>query len=88
MPSVVFGLWGLIYLVPKMIPVSAWLSKYFGWIPIFESDGVFGKSIFTASVVLAIMILPIIAAISREVFLQVPATTRKQRWRSGRPGGK
>jgi phosphate transport system permease protein len=71
-PSVVFGLWGLIYLVPKMIPLSSWLSTYFGWIPIFKSDGIFGKSIFTASVVLAIMVLPVIAAITREVFLQVP----------------
>ncbi len=71
-PSVVFGLWGLIYLVPKMVPLSSWLSTYFGWIPIFTSDGIFGKSIFTASVVLAIMILPVIAAITREVFLQVP----------------
>jgi phosphate transport system permease protein len=71
-PSVVYGLWGLIYLVPKMIPLSAWISTYFGWIPIFTSDGIFGKSIFTASVVLAIMVLPVIAAVSREVFLQVP----------------
>lgn len=71
-PSVVYGLWGLIYLVPKMVPLSAWLATYFGWIPIFTSDGIFGKSIFTASVVLAIMVLPVIAAISREVFLQVP----------------
>jgi len=71
-PSVVYGLWGLIYLVPKMVPLSAWISTYFGWIPIFTSDGIFGKSIFTASVVLAIMVLPVIAAVSREVFLQVP----------------
>ena len=71
-PSVVYGLWGLIYLVPAMIPLSRWLSDHLGWIPIFASDGVFGKSIFTASVVLAIMILPIIAAISREVLDKVP----------------
>jgi phosphate transport system permease protein len=71
-PSVVYGLWGLIYLVPAITPLSRWLSDYFGWIPIFKSDGIFGKSLFTASVVLAIMILPIIAAISREVFAQVP----------------
>lgn len=71
-PSVVFGLWGLIFLVPRMIPLSAWLARYFGWIPIFTSDGIFGKSLFTASVVLAIMILPIITALSREVFRQVP----------------
>ena len=82
-PSVVFGLWGLVWLVPHMIPVSAWLSKYFGWIPIFDSDGAFGKSIFTASVLLAIMILPIIAAVSREVFLQVPADHKEAAWALG-----
>lgn len=71
-PSVVYGLWGLLYLVPAMIPLSRWLSTYLGWIPIFASDGVFGKSIFTASVVLAIMILPIIAAVSREVLVKAP----------------
>jgi phosphate transport system permease protein len=71
-PSVVYGLWGLVYLVPAITPLSKWLSDYFGWIPIFSSDGIFGRSLFTASVVLAIMILPIIAAISREVFAQVP----------------
>lgn len=71
-PSVVYGLWGLIFLVPRIMPLSKWLSDYFGWIPFFKSDGIFGKSIFTASVVLAIMILPVIAAISREVFTQVP----------------
>ena len=76
-PSVVFGLWGLIFLVPRMIPVSAWLSTYFGWIPIFRSDGIFGKSIFTASVLLAIMILPLIGAVSREVFLTVPQDHRE-----------
>ena len=71
-PSVVYGLWGLFYLVPAIMPLSRWLGTYFGWIPIFASQGIFGKSIFTASVVLAIMILPVVAAISREVFLQVP----------------
>ncbi len=71
-PSVVYGLWGLFWLVPAIMPLSKWLGEYFGWIPIFQSQGIFGKSIFTASVVLAIMILPVIAAISREVFLQVP----------------
>ncbi len=71
-PSVVYGLWGLFWLVPAITPLSRWLGNYFGWIPIFKSQGIFGKSIFTASVVLAIMILPVIAAISREVFMQVP----------------
>ena len=76
-PSVVYGLWGLIYLVPHLIPLSEWLANYFGWIPILNTEGGFGKSVFAASLVLAVMILPIIAAISREIFLQVPQTQRE-----------
>ncbi len=76
-PSVVYGLWGLFFLVPRLIPLSEWLTKYFGWIPILGTEGGFGKSIFAAGLVLAVMVLPIIAAISREVFLQVPQTQRE-----------
>ncbi len=82
-PSVVYGLWGLIFLVPAIMPLSKWLSDYFGWIPIFTSDGIFGKSLFTASVVLAIMILPIIAAISREVFALVPTEHKEAAYALG-----
>ncbi|GAA1521104.1 phosphate ABC transporter permease subunit PstC [Sphaerisporangium rubeum] len=71
-PSVVYGLWGVIFLVPFMVGPSQFLNTYFGWIPLFGGDQVVGRSILTGSVVLAIMILPIIAAISREVFLQAP----------------
>jgi phosphate transport system permease protein len=82
-PSVVYGLWGLIFLVPAITPLSKWLSDYVGWIPIFTSDGIFGKSLFTASVVLAIMILPIIAAITREVFTLVPADHKEAAYALG-----
>jgi len=71
-PSVVFGLWGLVYLVPHLIPLSQFLSRYLGFIPLFASNGTFGKSVLAASVVLAVMILPIVAAISREVFSAAP----------------
>ena len=71
-PSVVYGLWGLFFLVPHLIPLSRFLDQHAGWFPPFNSGGVYGKSIFAASVVLAVMVLPIVAAISREVFLQVP----------------
>jgi phosphate transport system permease protein len=76
-PSVVYGLWGLLFLVPHLIPLSEWLTRYFSWIPILDTEGGYGKSIFAAALVLAVMILPIIAAISREVFLQVPQTQRE-----------
>jgi phosphate transport system permease protein len=72
-PSVIFGLWGATFLVAHMVPLSRFLARYFGWIPIFSSpDNIFGKSVFAAGVVLAVMMLPIVAAISREVFVQTP----------------
>ena len=74
-PSVVFGLWGLIFLVPHIRGFQHFLATNFGWIPIFADPGnrtsVASRSIFVASVVLAIMVLPVIAAISREVLRQV-----------------
>ncbi|WP_182883803.1 MULTISPECIES: phosphate ABC transporter permease subunit PstC [unclassified Microbispora] len=71
-PSVVYGLWGVAFLVPFMLGPSKFLNDYLGWIPLFSGESIVGKSMLTASLVLAIMILPIIAAISREVFLQAP----------------
>ncbi|GAA4233255.1 phosphate transport system permease protein [Streptosporangium album] len=71
-PSVVYGLWGVVFLVPFMQGPSEFLNEYLGFIPLFGGDIVTGRSMLTASIVLAVMILPIVAAISREVFLQVP----------------
>lgn len=72
-PSVVFGLWGLVYLVPHMVGLSTWLHDKLRFIPLFASEGLYGKSMLVAGVVLAVMVLPIVAAVSREVFLQVPS---------------
>lgn len=71
-PSIVYGLWGRDYLVKPISGLSAWLHAYFGWIPIFGSDGPYGKSILLGSIVLAIMVLPIVTALVREVFAQTP----------------
>jgi phosphate transport system permease protein len=73
-PSVVFGLWGGRYLASYLVPVHAWLHAHFGFLPFFGPGppSANGRSLFTASIVLAIMILPIITAISREVFMQTP----------------
>jgi phosphate transport system permease protein len=72
-PSVVFGLWGAIYLSPTLVPLSQFLNRYLGWFPLFASSNqTYGKSILVAAVVLAVMLLPIVAAISREVFVQTP----------------
>jgi phosphate transport system permease protein len=72
-PSVVYGLWGALWLMPRILPFSQWLTDYFGWIPLFEGPAADpARTIFTAGIVLAVMILPIITAVSREIFLQTP----------------
>ena len=72
-PSIIFGIWGLQFLMPKMVGVTRWIDENLGFIPVFENrTDLYSKSLFVAGVVLAIMILPTIGAISREVFKQVP----------------
>jgi phosphate transport system permease protein len=71
-PSVVFGLWGRDVFLNPVRDFSLWLNEYFSWIPIFGGDGPFGRSILLGSLVLAIMVLPIITSLSREVFMQTP----------------
>lgn len=76
-PSVVFGLWGITVFAPAVQPFYVWLSENLGWIPLFapgENGGVSatGRTILTAALVLAVMVLPIITALCREVFLQTP----------------
>jgi phosphate transport system permease protein len=70
-PSVIIGLWGIFVLIPFLQPVQLWLFKTLGWVPLFSSEPT-GASLFVAGVILAIMILPTIAAISREVLLALP----------------
>lgn len=72
-PSVVYGLWGGLVLAPLVRPVWEFLAQYLGWIPLFAGPASpTGRVMMTVGVVLAVMILPIITAISREVFLQTP----------------
>jgi phosphate transport system permease protein len=71
-PSIVFGLWGRDYFAEPVASLSGWLHRYFGWIPLFGSDGPYGQSILLGSLVLAIMVLPIVTSLSREVFRQAP----------------
>ena len=72
-PSVVFGLWGIAVLAPAMRPLFLWLNGHFSWIPLFagQVSGT-GRTIFPASVVLAVMILPIITSMARDIFQQTP----------------
>jgi phosphate transport system permease protein len=72
-PSVVIGLWGILVLGPQLrLHIEPWLHKTLGFIPLFGPPSAAGSSIFTAIVVLTIMILPIVSSISRELFLGVP----------------
>ena len=72
-PSVIFGLWGGIWLIPKLVPVYDAVSDHLGWIPLFAGPvSTTGKVVASASLVLAIMILPIITSVCREVFLKTP----------------
>jgi phosphate transport system permease protein len=72
-PSVVYGLWGIGFLGPRLVPVYTWLADNVGWFPLFKGPASpTGRTILTAGIVLAIMVLPIITAISREIFTQTP----------------
>ncbi|MBP0461103.1 phosphate ABC transporter permease subunit PstC [Streptomyces montanisoli] len=73
-PSIVYGLWGALFLVPHMNGLDLWLDRYFGWTYVFDQStpGSAARSLFTVSILLAIMIVPIITNVSREVFRQVP----------------
>jgi phosphate ABC transporter permease protein PstC len=75
-PSVVYGLWGFFFLVPKLRPAEQWFSDNLGFLP-FVGGPVAGPSYFIAGLILAIMILPIVSAISREVMATVPAEHRE-----------
>jgi len=71
-PSIIFGLWGLTVLGPFLAPAGEWISSKLGFIPLFTRISDPKSSVFVASVVLAIMILPIVTAISRDIFHQTP----------------
>jgi phosphate transport system permease protein len=72
-PSVVLGLWGILVLGPFLAHhLEPWLHDKLGFIAIFGAPEATGTGIFTASLILTIMVVPIIASICRELFLQVP----------------
>ncbi len=73
-PSLLFGIWGFLYLQDQIVPLSRWLTDHLGWIPIFATDpgARLTGSIFIAGIVVSLMTLPIIASVVREVFAQTP----------------
>jgi phosphate transport system permease protein len=74
-PSVVFGLWGFYTLIPILLPIQQFLHTKFSNIPLFSTEPS-GSGLLTAGMLLAIMILPTVAAVSREVLLVVPGYLR------------
>jgi phosphate transport system permease protein len=74
-PSLLFGLWGFLYLSDKIIPISTWLTQNLGFIPIFstQENASLTGSIFIAGIIVGLMVLPIITSVTREVFSQTPA---------------
>lgn len=71
-PSVVFGMWGMAVFAPALTPLYRWLEDNASWVPVFGDASATGRTLMTAAIVLAVMILPIITSVSREVFLQTP----------------
>jgi phosphate transport system permease protein len=72
-PSLIYGMWGLLFLQPRMVGISHWLSDHLGFIPIFKvNNDAVGSSTFIAGTVVSLMVLPICTAIIREVFSQAP----------------
>jgi phosphate ABC transporter permease protein PstC len=76
-PSVVYGLWGVFVLIPKLLPAEKWFASAFSFIPWIGGGTVTGPNYFIAGLILAIMILPIVSAISREVIATVPAENKE-----------
>jgi phosphate ABC transporter permease protein PstC len=78
-PSVVYGLWGVFFLAPKLLPAEKWFARTFSFIPWIGggADSATPTNYFIASLVLAIMILPIVSAISREVVATVPSENKE-----------
>jgi phosphate ABC transporter permease protein PstC len=76
-PSVVYGLWGVFVLAPKLLPVEKWFASTFSFIPWIGGGTVTLYNYFIAGLILAIMILPIVSAIAREVISTVPAEQKE-----------
>ncbi|WP_058554135.1 phosphate ABC transporter permease subunit PstC [Thiohalocapsa sp. ML1] len=81
-PSVVYGLWGIYVLIPMIRPGAEWLHQHFGWVPFFSTD-LSGPGMAPAALVLAIMILPTVAAISVDAFRRIPYKVKEAAYGMG-----
>ncbi|MGX7677427.1 phosphate ABC transporter permease subunit PstC [Jatrophihabitans sp. DSM 45814] len=82
-PSIIYGIWGITVLAPKIQPVADFFTDNLGWFPLFKDYNVRGGTIFTGGVVLAVMILPIVTAICRDVFERTPRANIEAAWALG-----
>jgi len=82
-PSIIFGLWGLLFLEPRILGFDSWLGKHLGWIPVFSfrlntsTPSNYATSTFIAGVVVSLMVIPIVTSLSRQVFSQAPQGERE-----------
>jgi len=81
-PSVVYGIWGIFVLVPFLRPVQTWLGMHLGFIPLFSGPP-YGIGMMAAGLILAVMVLPIITAVSRDVLRAVPVAQREAAYALG-----
>jgi phosphate transport system permease protein len=81
-PSVVFGLWGIFVVIPTLRPVANWLHDTLGWFPLFGTS-MGGPSLAPAVIVLAIMVLPTVAAISQDAFRLIPYKVKEAAYGMG-----
>jgi phosphate transport system permease protein len=81
-PSVVFGLWGIYVLIPALRPVADWLHQHFGMVPLFDTS-LNGPGLAPAAIVLAVMILPTVAAISVDALRRVPFSVTEAAYAMG-----
>jgi phosphate transport system permease protein len=82
-PSIIFGIWGLFFLMPRILGFDSWVGRHLGWIPVFNFrlntsvPSNYATSTFIAGVVVSLMVIPIITSLSRQVFSQAPQGERE-----------
>ena len=92
-PSIIFGIWGLFFLEPRILGFDSWLGRHLGWIPVFDFrldtsvPSNYATSTFIAGVVVSLMVIPIITSLSRQVFSQAPQGEREGPTRWAPPAG-
>ena len=82
-PSIIFGIWGLLFLEPRILGFDSWVGRHLSWIPVFDfrlstsTPSNYATSTFIAGVVVSLMVIPIVTSLSRQVFSQAPQGERE-----------